>query len=347
MQKVAISELTVKDLQDVLTDWGEPAFRARQILDWVYRKPITDFSSMSNLSPKLRERLDSEFLFQSVTPVTEVTSRDGTTLKVLLRLGDGLTIESVLMLYDKRRTVCVSSQVGCGFGCPLCATGASGFERNLTPAEIIDQVLYFSRRLKETGQAVSNMVFMGMGEPLVNFEAVWQAIESLTSPELLGLGARHIVVSTVGIPAGIKKLGRKKLQVGLAVSLHAPTNDLRDKLVPPNRMYPLDMLIPECKRYVEATRRRITFEYTIIKDVNDSVQLAIELGNLLRGLNCFVNIIPVNVSGHIGFSPPHRARIKAFSDTLMHHHVANAVRLKRGLDIDAGCGQLRMRVEGA
>ncbi|MDY6911535.1 MAG: 23S rRNA (adenine(2503)-C(2))-methyltransferase RlmN [Chloroflexota bacterium] len=345
MPKVAINELTPKDLEDALASWGEPAYRARQILDWVYRKPISDFSAMSNLPPKLRERLDSEFIFQSVTPVTEVTSRDGSTIKVLLRLGDGLTIESVLMLYDKRRTVCVSSQVGCGFGCPLCATGASGFERNLTPAEIIDQVLYFSRRLKTEGESVSNVVFMGMGEPLVNFEAVWRAIENLTSPELLGLGARHITISTIGIPRGIKKLGKKRLQVGLAVSLHAPSNALRDTLVPPNRMYPLEVLIPECKAYVEATNRRITFEYTLIKDVNDSVQMAIELGNLLRGLNCYVNIIPVNPGDHSEFKPPNRVAIQAFSETLARHHVANAVRLGRGLDIDAGCGQLRARLE--
>ncbi|HAZ31377.1 MAG TPA: 23S rRNA (adenine(2503)-C(2))-methyltransferase RlmN [Dehalococcoidia bacterium] len=354
---MAITELSLKDLKDVLSDWGEPQYRARQILDWVYRKPIGDFSAMSNLPPKLRESLHSEFSFQSVLPVTEATSRDGSSTKVLFRLSDGRSIESVLMMYDTRRTVCVSSQVGCAFGCPLCATGASGFERNLTPAEITDQVLFFSRRLqsREPGrgevlqtpdsrlQTITNVVFMGMGEPLVNFEAVWRAVENLTSPELFGLGARHLTISTIGIPSAIKQLSRKKLQVGLAVSLHAPNNELRDLLAPPNRMYPLEVLIPACRSYVVATRRRITFEYTLIRSVNDSVPLAIELAELLRGLNCHVNLIPVNPTPE--FKPPHRVRIQAFHDTLTHHHISNTIRLKRGLDIHAGCGQLRAQVK--
>jgi len=341
MPKIAITELSLKDIKDVLSGWGEPQYRAKQIIDWLYRKPISDFSAMSNLPPKLRERLDSEFSFQSVFHVTEATSRDGSNTKVLFRLSDGRTIESVLMMYDKRRTVCVSSQVGCAFGCPLCATGGSGFERNLTPGEITDQVLFFSRRLQAEGGAVSNVVFMGMGEPLVNFEAVWRSVENLTSPELLGLGARHLTISTVGIPSAIKKLSQKKLQVGLAISLHAPNNELRDLLAPPNRMYPLEMLIQACRSYVEIAHRRITFEYTLIRNINDSVQLAIELANLLRGLNCHVNLIPVNPTAE--FKPPHRARIEAFHETLTRHHVSNTIRLKRGLDINAGCGQLRAR----
>lgn len=341
--QIAISELTHKDLKDVLSEWGEPAYRAKQIVDWLYRKPITDFDAMTNLPPKLRDRLGAEFRFQSIEPATEVHSSDGQTTKLLFRLHDGRTIESVLMKYEKRRTVCVSSQVGCGFGCPLCATGVGGFERNLTPAEITDQVLHFSRRLKETNDSVTNVVFMGMGEPLVNFEAIWRAIENFTSPELLGIGARHITISTSGITPGIKKLSKKKLQVGLAVSLHAPNNKLRDTLVPPNKMYPLESLLSACKDYVEMTNRRISFEYALIKDLNDSPQFAIELGNLLRGLNCFVNIIPVNASFSSEFKPPRRATVQAFSEMLERHHVANAIRLKRGIDIDAGCGQLRAR----
>ncbi len=345
MPRVAITEISPNNLKDVLTDWGEAAYRAKQILDWVYCKPVTDFSSMSNLSPALRERLDSEFVFQSLQPVTEVKSRDGKTFKVLFRLHDGHTVESVLMLYNKRKTVCVSSQVGCAFGCPLCATGASGFERNLTPGEIIDQVLFFSRRLKAHNQAVSNVVFMGMGEPLVNFEVVWQAIENLTDPKLLGIGARHITISTSGIAPGIRKLSKKNLQVGLAVSLHASNDKLRDKLVPPNKMYPLEMLLSACRDYVNATNRRISFEYALIRDVNDSTQLAIELANLLRGLNCFVNIIPVNPAEHTDFIPPPKAKVQHFSDMLARHHVANTVRMRRGSDIDAGCGQLRSRMQ--
>ncbi|MFA4835870.1 MAG: 23S rRNA (adenine(2503)-C(2))-methyltransferase RlmN [Dehalococcoidia bacterium] len=322
MPKIAITELGPKDLEKVLSDWGEPKYRTKQVLDWIYKKPINEFAAMSNLSPELRGRLESEFAYQSITPVTEKNSRDGNTTKMLFRLGDGMSIESVLMIYDKRRTVCVSSQVGCAFGCPLCATGASGFERNLTPAEITDQVLFFSRALKAKGEAVTNVVFMGMGEPLVNFEAVWRAIENLTSPDLFGLGARHITISTAGITPGIKKLAQKRLQVGLAVSLHAPDNALRDKLVPPNRAYPLEALIPVCQDYVGITNRRITFEYALIDKVNDSAQQAIELSNLLRGINCYVNLIPSNRSASPEFKPPHRARVQAFSDTLTRHHVA-------------------------
>ncbi len=358
MTKIAINELSPKDFRDLLSAWGEPQYRAKQILDWIYRKPVSDFAGMSNLPPKLRESLSEGFSFQSVHPVTEASSRDGSSTKVLFRLSDGRRIESVLMLYEKRRTVCVSSQVGCAFGCPLCATGADGFERNLTPAEIIDQVLFFSRRLqsRESGrgealrtpdsglQTITNVVFMGMGEPLANFEAVWRAVESLTSPELFGLGARHITISTIGIPAAIKKVSRKKLQVGLAVSLHAPNNELRDLLVPPNRMYPLETLIPVCGDYVELTHRRITFEYTLIRGLNDSVAIAIELAGLLRGINCHVNLIPVNPAACPEFKPPHRARVQAFHETLARYHVSNTIRLRRGLDIHAGCGQLRAQV---
>ncbi|MBM3132707.1 MAG: hypothetical protein FJZ95_06715 [Chloroflexi bacterium] len=187
---------------------------------------------------------------------------------------------------------------------------------------------------------------MGMGEPMVNFAAVWQAIERLTSEEFLNMGARRITISTSGIVPGIKKLARERLQVGLAVSLHAPNNALRDKLVPPNKIHPIEALIPACHDYVETTHRRITFEYVLIKDTNDSAQHAIELGNLLRGLNCYVNLIPVNPSEFSGFKPPPRARVEAFSEMLTRHHVANTVRLRRGIDIDAGCGQLRARSTG-
>ncbi len=343
--KTSITELNTNNLKDVLTDWGEAEYRAKQILDWVWLKPITEFSSMTNLSPALRERLKEEFVLQSLEPVEQMESKDRKTTKILFKLHDGHTIESVLMRYNKRRTICVSSQVGCAFGCPLCATGASGFERNLTAAEIIDQVLFFSRQLRAKDQMVSNVVFMGMGEPMVNFEAVWQAIEHLTDPKLLGLGARHITISTSGIAPGIKKLGQKKLQVGLAVSLHASNDKLRDQMVPPNTMYPLEILLSACREYVEMTNRRISFEYAIIRDVNDSTQIAIELANLLRGLNCFVNIIPVNPSEHIDFLPPPKAKIEYFSQLLARHHVPNTVRMRRGTDIAAGCGQLRSRLQ--
>ncbi|MFO8009998.1 MAG: 23S rRNA (adenine(2503)-C(2))-methyltransferase RlmN [Dehalococcoidia bacterium] len=344
MPQVPITELKPTDLKDVLSDWGEPEYRAQQILDWVYRKPVADFQSMHNLPPRLRAKLEEDFTYQSLGPIEEVQSRAGDAVKVAFRLLDGKVIETVLMYYKKRRTVCVSSQVGCAFGCPLCATGASGFERNLTSAEIIDQVLYFSRRLKAEERELSNVVFMGMGEPLVNFDQVWQAIERITAPRLVNLGARHITISTSGIAPGIKKLAKKKQQVGLAVSLHAPNDRLRDDLVPPNRMYPLENLLSACRDYTGATNRRVSFEYAIIRGVNDSPQMAVELADLLRGMNCFVNIIPVNPADHTDFKPPPKPRIQYFSEILARHHVANMVRLRRGGEIGAGCGQLKARL---
>ncbi len=344
MPRIPVTELRSTDLKDVLSDWAEPEYRARQILDWVYRKPVTSFHAMSNLPPRLRDRLEEEFVYQSLEPVEELISRDGNTIKTAFKLWDGRIVETVLMYYHKRTTVCVSSQVGCAFGCPICVTGASGFERNLTTAEIVDQVLYFSRALKAQGRELSNVVFMGMGEPLVNFEPVWQTIERVTDPELLNIGVRHITISTSGIAPGIKKLARKKQQVGLAVSLHAPNDKLRDELVPPNRMYPLESLLTACRDYITATNRRVSFEYAIIRDVNDSPQMAVELAGLLRGMNCFVNIIPVNMGGNTEYRPPPKPRIQYFSDILARHHVANAVRLRRGGDISAGCGQLRARL---
>jgi 23S rRNA (adenine2503-C2)-methyltransferase len=345
MPRIPINELRSKDLADLMADWGEPKYRAKQVIDWIYQKPIGSFADMTNLPPSLRDRLDAEFILNSVSPIKESNSKDGTTSKVLLRLNDGKRIESVLMSYDKRRSVCVSSQVGCAFGCPTCATAIGGFERNLSAGEITDQVLHFSRRLKSVGETVTNIIFMGMGEPLVNFEAAWQAIENLTSPAHLGLGARKITISTAGIVPRIKTLGQNRSQVGLAVSLHAPNNDLRNLLVPANKMYPLETLIPACHDYVETTGRRISFEYVLIDKVNDTVDLAIELANILKGLNCYVNLIPYNPSAHSEFKPPHRARLHAFQEILTRHHVPNSVRLKRGLDIDAGCGQLRARTD--
>ena len=344
MKKVSITELSPKQLQDFLTEKGEKPYRAKQIIDWLYHKPVESFEAISNIPPKLRQELADEFAFRSLEPVTEKTSKDGETTKTLFRLADGHTIESVLMRYHKRHTVCVSSQVGCAFGCPLCVTGVSGFERNLTPAEIIDQVLYFSRKLKAADKAVTNVVFMGMGEPMTNFEAVWKAIECFTADNLLNIGARHITISTAGIPPGIRKLAKKNLQIGLAISLHAPDNALRDQLVPPNKMYPLEVLIPACREYIEATNRRITFEYALISRVNDTIPQAIALANLLRGINCYVNLIPANASANPELVASSKARTQIFSDTLAKHHVANTVRLARGTDIEAGCGQLRARI---
>ena len=287
---------------------------------------------------------------------------DGT-VKTLFALSDSKTIESTLMSYPStkgktRHTVCISTQVGCPIGCPFCATGQQGFERNLTPGEIIDQVLYFARRFRDQcyeeknngGQPASlitNIVFMGMGEPLANYDALWPAIEMLNSPEAFGLGARNMVVSTAGLVPQIKRLSRQKLQVGLAVSLHASDNALRDKLVPINRQYPLEQLIPACREYAEMTGRRLSFEYVLFDGVNDSVTRSRSLARLLKGVNCHVNLIAANYTADPGFRPSPEQTILAFESELKRLHIACTVRQPRGLDIDAGCGQLRSRYLGS
>jgi len=287
--------------------------------------------------------------------VHEVVGSDGT-VKTLFALADGKNIESTLMPYTsarnrRRYTLCLSTQVGCAVGCPFCATGQQGFERNLTPGEIIDQVLYFARWIREqdnetvysahSANHITNLVFMGMGEPLANYGALWQAIEMFNSPQGFGLGARNMVISTAGLVPQIKRLSREKLQVGLAISLHASDNALRDKLVPINKRYPLEDLVPACHEYLELTGRRPSFEYVLFEGINDSVEHARSLARLLRGLNCHVNLISANRTADQKFRPPTVSVILSFQRELKRLRITCTLRQGRGLDIAAGCGQLR------
>jgi 23S rRNA (adenine2503-C2)-methyltransferase len=242
-------------------------------------------------------------------------------------------------------TLCLSTQVGCAIGCPFCATGQQGFERNLTPGEIIDQVLFFARRLRDEQpqNKISNLVFMGMGEPLANYDNLWQAIEMLNAPDGFGLGARNMTISTAGLISHIKRLSGEKLQVGLAVSLHASTDKLRDWLVPLNKKYPLAQLIPACREYVTKTGRRITFEYILLEGVNDSLVQARQLVHLIAGLNCHVNLIAANKTIGGDLRPSNPETVLAFEEELKRLRIQCTVREGRGLDIDAGCGQLRSR----
>jgi 23S rRNA (adenine2503-C2)-methyltransferase len=305
---------------------------------------------MTNLPKGLQKRLSDEIALRAVSPKYEAVSRDGT-VKMLFSLRDGKTIESALMRYStatgrSRNTVCVSTQVGCPIGCPFCATGQQGYERNLTPGEIIDQALYFARRLKdENGSAVDNIVFMGMGEPFLNFDALWQAVETLNSPDGFGLGARQMTISTAGIVPGIKQLAREGLQVGLAVSLHAADDGLRNKLVPINRKYPLEKLMAACRDYVEATGRRVTFEYALFEGINDSTEDARALAKLIKGMICHVNLIAGNPTSDAGFRASGKDAVLAFQGELQQRHIPCTLRVRRGIDIDAGCGQLRSRVK--
>ncbi|MDI7276399.1 MAG: 23S rRNA (adenine(2503)-C(2))-methyltransferase RlmN, partial [Anaerolineae bacterium] len=269
-QKRALSEVSKEELRALLADWGQPRYRADQIWHWLYVSLVSDPGQMRNLPTDLRARLAETFTISSVRPLRTQRSQDSRTEKVLLALADGQSIETVLMSYDGRLTVCVSSQVGCAVRCAFCATGVGGWQRDLTAGEIVDQVLHYARQLKASEQSLSNIVYMGMGEPLLNTDAVLRSISVLNDPSGLNLGARRITISTVGIVPGIERLAREAPAVGLAVSLHAPTDELRNRLVPVNRRYPLGMLIQACRDYVNKTRRRVTFEYAMIDGVNDA-----------------------------------------------------------------------------
>jgi 23S rRNA (adenine2503-C2)-methyltransferase len=341
--KVALLDLSSSQLQDLVLSLGEPAYRADQVYRWLYSSLVTDFEAMSNLPQSMRQRLSEIADFQNLVPVTSTLSSDGLARKVLFVLPDGETIESVLMLYDERQTVCLSTQVGCPIGCVFCATGQDGFVRNLTPGEIVAQVLYFARQLRAEGRRITNLVFMGMGEPLLNYDATWQAVRTLTDPAGVDLGARRITISTVGVVPGIKRLTHEDSQVGLAVSLHASTDALRRTLIPLARKYPLRQLITACGDYVKHTGRRVTFEYALIDGVNDSTEQAAQLAALLKGLLCHVNLIPLNPTNDSVWQASSAERVRAFHRELKTRGINVTRRLRRGLDIEAGCGQLRSR----
>jgi 23S rRNA (adenine2503-C2)-methyltransferase len=358
--------MDLAELRELMAGWGEPRFRAGQLFRWVYQELETDFLKMTDLPRPLREKLAAELDAAVVHPLHALTADDGLTEKALMELGrprDQLlvgplgerrrrfnTVEAVLMRYGQpraRRTVCVSSQAGCAMACEFCATGQLGFVRDLTAGEIVGQVLHFARRVRATEgpeARLTNLVFMGQGEPFANFENVWRAVELLHAPEAFGLGARHITLSTVGVVPRIRELAEKPLQVNLAVSLHAANDALRSRLVPLNRRYPLGQVIEACRDYVARTRRRVSFEWAVIGDVNDSTGDARELADLVGGMLCHVNLIPLNATPGAPFQPPPPGRIDAMVRELEARGVPTTVRDTRGRQIDAACGQLRARL---
>ena len=345
----SLTDFNSTQFEELVVGLGVPAYRAKQIQHWIYSGLVSSFDEMANLPKELRTRLSETVSLCAVIPRYEAVSRDGT-VKMLFSLQDGKTIESALMSYANtkgcpRHTVCVSTQVGCPIGCPFCATGQQGYERNLTPGEIIDQVLYYARRLRDQdGSTVDNVVFMGMGEPFLNYDALWQAVEALNSPQGFGLGARQMTISTAGIVPGIRRLMKQGLQVGLAVSLHAADDNLRNRLMPINRKYPLEKLITACCEYVDATGRRVSFEYALFEGINDSVEQSRALANLLKGMNCHVNLIAGNPTSDAGFKASGKDAVLAFQAELKQRHIPCTLRVRRGIDIEAGCGQLRSRV---
>ncbi|MBN1933339.1 MAG: 23S rRNA (adenine(2503)-C(2))-methyltransferase RlmN [Anaerolineae bacterium] len=339
----SIFDLGASALDAQMALWRQPKFRAGQIWQWLYVHMVSDWDEMTNLPKSLREQLAHVYTLGPLAPIGEQISSDGQTEKTLFRLVDGATIESVLMHYEGRNTVCVSTQVGCPIGCTFCATGQSGFERNLTAGEIIAQPLYFASRLRAQAQSVSHIVVMGMGEPLINYDATWQAVGTWNDQRGFNVGARRITLSTAGYIPGIERLAEESLQVGLAVSLHAPTDALRSDLVPLNKTYPLADLLKACQAYIARTGRRITFEYALIDGINDSPAQARHLAALLNRLLCHINLIPLNPSSGSNLRPSSSGRVSEFQRILEENGIAVTVRLRRGIDIQAGCGQLRQQ----
>jgi 23S rRNA (adenine2503-C2)-methyltransferase len=345
--RLSFVELDRDALADWLTGWGEPAFRPAQLWRWVYRDLAGDFEQMTNLPRALRERLAERATLSPYRLLQKIVSEDGETHKVLLELADGETIESVLMLYEQRRTACISTQVGCPIRCAFCATGQAGLIRNLTAGEIILQALELARqarpRAPDDERPLTNIVYMGMGEPLLNYDAVLTSIRRLTDEDGFGLGARRITISTAGVVPGIRRLADEGLQIGLAVSLHAPNDLLRDQLVPLNKRHSIAQLMDSLRYYVAQTGRRITFEYALIRDINDDPALAQELVERIADLPAHVNLIPVNPAEGSPYLPPDRTRVAEFAARVAERGVACTVRLRRGIDVEAGCGQLRSR----
>jgi 23S rRNA (adenine2503-C2)-methyltransferase len=343
MKQPFIYDLTFDELQALLKTWGEPAYRARQIWQGLYQQLWKSPEEFSSLPKSLREKMAAELRFEALTPDTVLHSSDRETVKTLFMLPDQRAIEAVLMNYDERRTLCISTQAGCAMGCVFCATGQMGFKRHLSSGEIVAQVLYYARQLKEHGETVTNVVMMGMGEPFHNYDATLQAIDRLNDPNGFNLGARRFTISTVGLVPMIRKFADEKRQVNLAISLHAANDEQRSSMLPVNRKYPIKDLIQACREYVDKTGRRITFEWALIRDVNDTPEHAGELARLIKGLMCHVNVIPLNPTQKFPGQATTRERAEAFCAVLTKAGIPCTIRIRRGIDIQAGCGQLASR----
>lgn len=335
-----ICSSTLKELQETLVEKGEKAFRAAQIFDWIYVKGAPSFEAMTNLSKELREILKAEFAFPIIKLVKTQESEDGETIKFLWELPDRKLIESVLIMSGDRRTVCISCQVGCPARCAFCASGRDGLMRNLSPGEIVEQVLHIDRFLKAKGERVSHLVYMGMGEPLENYEAVVKSISIFHHPEGLNISQRRITVSTVGVVEGIHRLAKEELKVNLVLSLHAPNQHIRKKIIPYARKYPLEEVLLAMDAYTRDTKRDITYEYTLLAGINDHAKSAEELARLLKGKQCTVNLIPYNPVEGLNLNRPEKEKIEDFRAILERADINTTWRYTKGKDIAAACGQL-------
>ncbi len=336
MQQENIKNLTLEELGDALRNMGEQKYRGKQIFEWIYKKGPEDFSNMTNLPKPLIEGLSGRFHLNSFQGVEKYQSVDGT-IKLVFKLNDGQYIESVIISSGKRYTICISTQVGCRFGCSFCASGIGGFKRDLTPAEMLDQIVYAKFRLN---QNLTNYVFMGMGEPLDNYKNLIKTINIMNDKDGLEIGARRITVSTCGIIPAIKKLQAIDMQINLSISLHATTDKLRDKLMPINKVYPLNPLIETVNAYAKSSNRKTTVEYILIKDVNDSLAEANALVGIARKLWAKINIIPYSPVMGLNFSAPLPKRVEKFVSRLTASGANVTIRMSKGRDIQAACGQL-------
>ena len=343
MTEPTLLDLTPDALGQALETLGHPAYRAQQVETAVFHGLAASYDEMTTLPAALRRDLAARIPFTVCAPVDFAESPDRETRKTLFRLFDGETIESVTMAYPDRFTACVSSQVGCAVGCPFCASGQGGWVRDLSPGEIVAQVLHAARAAAAAGRRLTNVVYMGMGEPFSNYDAVLSSIRILNDPRAFGLGARSFTLSTAGDVPGIRRLAGESLQANLAVSLHAGNDELRSSLIPLNRRYPLDKLLEACRTYATMTHRRVTFEVALIDGVNDGRTHAAEVAERLRGLLCHVNLIPWNPVPHRRWQRSAAAAVEAYQEVLTKAGIATTVRDSRGVEIQAGCGQLRSR----
>jgi len=341
MNKTNLLDLSFDELLAALAKLDEPAFRATQIWRAVFKDFVSSYAETTTLSKVLRQRLEDAIPWPTPTTLKQLPSSDHQTTKLLLQLIDHETIEVVVMRYARRNTACISTQVGCAMACKFCATGQSGFTRDLTTGEIVEQVLTSARLLHDDSERLSNIVFMGMGEPMANYDATLDSIRILNDPRGLGLGARSFTVSTVGIIPGIRRLSQESLQVNLAVSLHTADETLRSQLVPMNHRYPVAEIVRACRAYVRATHRRVTFEIALIAGVNDSDAHAKQVAEALHGVLCHVNIIPFNPIVGSDWQPSPNERVQAFAHIIESVGYPVTIRQSRGTDIQAGCGQLR------
>jgi len=339
--KQDLKSMNLKQMAQAFSEMGEPSFRAKQVFTWLH-KGVTDFADMTNLSKSLRQMLDEQFYITKPEVVRKQVSKKDGTIKYLWKLRDGNCVETVVMRYHHGNSVCISSEVGCAMGCAFCASTLGGLVRRLTPAEMVDQVLFAQL---DSGLEISNIVLMGIGEPLDNYDTVLRFLELINSPDGMNIGMRHISLSTCGLVNRIDQLAEEKLQLTLSVSLHAPTDEVRSTIMPVNRKYNVQTLLDSCRSYYEKTGRRISFEYAMIRDVNDTPDIAELLAKKLNGIAVHVNLIPLNNVEESPLKPSTRKSIMEFQQILERHGIPATVRRTLGSDIDASCGQLRRKHE--